>query len=112
MDSPEYLSYELLKKLKHAGFPFVKPFEGAEISFPTTEDVVSVMGQDYVRFDAEWYLIPQLSGIIKACGRRFDRIGINYATGGWRAFSINEKYADGATPEEAAAKLFLVRLLF
>lgn len=99
------ISYGLAKELEEAGFPqsgdFYSPKEGqpnaGNVFFrPFKEDTVNMI------------LLPTLSELIRACGEKFDcltKVGINY--GNWQAMSLASLLANGSTPEEAVAKLWL-----
>lgn len=88
------IPYELAQQLKDAGFPF-KP---AHCSF------------DKIIYFSEPKLEPTLSELIAACGDGF--YSLVYALeNDWRCFSEREgdyiDTADGKTPEEAVARLYL-----
>lgn len=88
------MTYELAKQLKDAGFP------QTGIHSPLT----------YHRGEDEPYE-PYLDELIKACGDGFYSLEQIPIKRGWRAIvfiSLEQHiYADGQTPEEAVAKLYL-----
>jgi len=115
------ISQELARELKEAGFPFIA-------------DLTMDCGVEHqnVPLDGHTYLLPNLSELIEACGYEFGslsasriiRDGQNKSRegtiGGWTALRFDyEKYGcgepgccpgcggDGATPEEAVARLWL-----
>lgn len=96
------MTYELTKKLKDAGFP-IKPYP-----FPGTDNLE----------EAEWYekYIPTLSELIEACGDEFMLTNETYRWEAWkgkiesmvRMGEGGANYeAEGSTPEEAVANLYI-----
>ena len=94
------MNYELIKKLKDAGFPVeTRPADNTDVSNGTH------------------YFIPTLSELIEACGEGLDsmfRIGELSQHGkkifdkGWYARNGDDSIdGTGATPEEAVANLWL-----
>lgn len=87
------MNYELAKKLKDAGFPQNCHF--------------------YMQDGVEEWCAPCLSELIEACGEDFEGlVKVPKEYGGWAAcksmMDFNyDKFANGTTPEEAVAKLYL-----
>lgn len=98
------IDYNLALKLKDAGFP-QKSSDNDCIYITASESLV-----DYKIWNGAY--VPTLSELIEACGDRFWRIQKNMIihNGQWSAVSNNPEgaeVANGATPEEAVAKLWL-----
>ncbi len=92
------MKYELVKKLKDAGFPmFMTDHENCDY-------------QQVEIFEGVAYHVPNLSELIDACGDRFEKL----TKFGNRFFAVGEKKAGYseityyAIPEEAVANLWLV----
>ncbi|MES2060245.1 MAG: hypothetical protein V4438_04410 [Patescibacteria group bacterium] len=71
------ISYELAKKLKDAGFPFLLlPFE----LFHQKERAIETLNG--IEIDSEFYRIPLLSELIEAIGENFWQL-LRYTVGFW-----------------------------
>lgn len=118
------MEYKLAKELKDAGFSFMTTTDDNKLYLAifTTKDIVDFHGRQLVKFDDEWFYVPTLSELIEACGERNDdeRLGTGEFTlwseegvweAGYKRISNDETYlhpeAQGKTPEEAVAKLWL-----
>jgi hypothetical protein len=82
------MNYELVKKLKDAGFPF--------------DFKESKMGDDT-------YTFPSFSELVKACGESFQMLTVRSPSVNrfFQAYSQENDTAEGKTPEEAIANLWL-----
>lgn len=106
------INYELAKQLKDAGFPQdLKDFTDIWISRCEGEIKIDVYDRENKYLSKnELYFTPKLSQLIEACGDKF--YSLVYALkDDWRCFSERDgdyiDTADGKTPEEAVAKLWL-----
>lgn len=105
------MTYELAKQLKDAGFPQVEVWE----SRCPCHEPWGMCGLG--AHDQPPSYMPSLSELIEACGDRFGSLNRNfhtfkYITKYWTAVvifqtSTNYLEAQGDTPEEAVAKLWL-----
>lgn len=115
------MTYELAKQLKDAGFP--QEGKGGWIDDKEPKELPSMPDWEGAVY------VPTLSELIEACGtvrkrkwvneiqpldfaiRHYDNGNIWRAGYMWDKFALDEKYkelwADGSTPEEAVAKLWL-----
>jgi hypothetical protein len=86
------MNYELCKKLKDAGFPFIEHHPN--------------MGMDnYLCFvDENGWKYPTLSELIEACGTC--QLSV-FADAKFSQAMSDKQIGEGATPEEAVAKLYL-----
>ena len=88
------MNYALAKELKDAGFPKSTPRFSDEFGRGQYTDDV-------------YY--PTLSELIESCGEKFESLRLEMGDGTglfWRAHSSLSR-ADGKTPEEAVARLWL-----
>lgn len=96
------MTYELAKELKEAGYPQREP------NSPEPHDRYCGYGLGFC-FDDGVYC-PSLSELIVACGDGFYSL-IYVMRNDWRCFSERDgdyiDIADGKTPEEAVARLYL-----
>ena len=97
------MNYTLAKQLKDAGFPQIRHYDIKDCEPEPLEDG-SYNKNDFIA-------IPTLSELIEACGDRFYSV-VRALPNDWRAFSDRDDAntiatADGSTPEEAVAKLWL-----
>jgi hypothetical protein len=101
------IPYEICAKLKRCGFPFKKPF--TEVGIPALDDAAEAMGQTFVRFDGEWYLMPTLEELIDELKEKFYALTyINDERGVWCAHDnriVKEGWGD--TPLIAVCNLWL-----
>lgn len=104
------MNYELAKNLKDSEFPL----KVASQADSNHHHEMFQYGKDSIGRDNTWWLEPSLSELIEACGeeitiqgtkkigyRAYNSANIDYETG------IYNENADGATPEEAVANLWL-----
>ena len=111
------MNYELIKKLKEAGFRQTGsgkyiPEKNAkeEVLLDDGEDKITEFRQE------DWVKVPTLSELIEACGASFDSLTFGnrmngtltgwFATGGEDPTEVYEEQGD--TPEEAVARLWLI----
>ena len=104
------MQYELAKELKDAGFP--------QLDYSCIlQDLEDVAIQDK-NDSSVWYYKPTLSELIEACGENFeltDCFGVLRDVESNKLWLARKHYGiekppelgDGATPEEAVAKLWL-----
>jgi hypothetical protein len=85
------MTYKLAKQLRDTGFPYKDP---------SVTDV---------EWDKDFFIVPDLSELIEACGDLFFDSLINCGEMGWKATTfVNHMNGQiGNTPEEAVAKLWL-----
>lgn len=104
------MTYELALSLKNKGFPQeLKDVVSENIYFDSNKEIVigafveSEVSEKMVK-------VPTLSELIEACGEEFEGILRNVTEGvfgrKWLASAGGYK-ADGSTPEEAVARLWL-----
>lgn len=87
------MKYDLAKRLKDAGFP--------------QENSVLISRGNGVGADFEYLSNPDLSYLIKMCGDNNFKLTADHK-GRWYSYSyINAVGAEGDTPEEAVAKLWI-----
>lgn len=107
------MTYELAKELKDAGFPQEKPLH---VFVKNKQGVFKSLDTKYIPAILEKTKIPTLSELIKACGDKIHGIGRynkGVYTDGWWAFGLLgdlnsfTSEAEGTTPEEAVARLWL-----
>jgi hypothetical protein len=105
------MNYELAKKLKEAGFPEAEMTEERELVHITERCVANNPAECTL-------IIPTLSELIEACGKRYIKIEKHYAKNPlqyisdekiiWFEASADDKdIHTGKTPEEAVASLYL-----
>ena len=85
------MTYELVLKLKNAGFPF--------------EFCPNIDNPKHDKLGCELQS-PTLEELIEACGNEFGYLAKRFS-GGWRASKKNSFKQDGKTSEEAVANLWL-----
>ncbi len=109
------ISYELAKKLADAGYPQAPTIGGGEFIMGDVEsDNTGIITTNSA-------YAPTLSELIEACGPAFDdlihrKVGIHYKNEweAWGSYTCCEehgegkKIAEGSTPLEAVANLWLV----
>jgi hypothetical protein len=100
------MTYNLAKKLKDAGFP-LNPKRDWDKS-----DWFWLPIDKMTKDDREKCYIPTLSELIKACGEKFDSLGLGKTEPKhWivksRNMDININIGGNKTPEEAVANLWL-----
>lgn len=99
------MKYDLALELYKNGFPQDGIYEDGRENFVIDDD--NIPEEDWIIF-----LNPTLSELIEACGSNFKKLW-RHSNGNWTAHAgtkINKDsfQKDGATPEEAVAKLWLV----
>jgi len=105
------MDYELCKKLKDAGFPYIQK----KVVFNLYEKVWKYVGGDEKNdpMATDPQIIPTLSELIEACGDKFNELIRYYQGDGFLACASGlgkdgMAIADeGKTPDEAVAKLWL-----
>lgn len=116
------MNYELAKELYRAGFPQRSKAEGGLVPVDSKEPILisgykleipeedrgSIEGSSWLSQGTRWVYVPTLSELIEACGEEFYALESGVKHGDWIA-KANEVgiYAEGPTPEEAVAKLWL-----
>lgn len=99
------INYDLAKRLKDAGFPFVRINGGDKFDRNGYFDFNPEGDQE---IGAQHFYVPTLSDLIEACGNRFVHLKRSHDSGSWYA----EAYGFGVcifcqSPEEAVANLYL-----
>lgn len=102
------MNYELLKKLKDAGFPFVELAKQAV----GNSDHCIMCGKKFIHIDGQVFLEPELFFLIEACGGNDFYLGkFPESFDGWKASNGYDRGFSlegiGSTPEEAVANLYL-----
>lgn len=114
------IPHSLAKELKEAGFlqrdwgDLYSVEAGHELMNVPQKLRASAAGIDI----GETSACPTLSELIEACGGRFSTLVKNDSkvalitkeyklTGAWIAASLDERFGEGSSPEEAAARLWL-----
>jgi hypothetical protein len=106
------MTYDLAKQLKDAGFP------QDEKDHTGQHWIDEICSYDHPTGDKNECLIPTLSELIEACGKRFRSLGYIDISEEWTALAFisavinDDKYSHmkqgkGKIPEEAVAKLWL-----
>ena len=108
------MNYELVKKLKEAGFQTKYVFIKDVLKQATKEDISNMkIGHIIKKGTSVEYRFPTLSEIIEKCGdnfislNRIEDTGYFHAKGQLELLASPVFYTEGSTPEEAVANLWL-----
>ena len=94
------MTYELALALKNAGFPQEDPYVKSVTI--TNENIHEILSK--VKGDCR---IPSLSELIEACGAEFYALWVRGDNTWFACKDLGDVGAEGSTPEEAVANLWL-----
>lgn len=100
------IDYELLKRLKNAGFLKKHKLFSEDNDLEGSRDFCTVCTKDEYEIAGGVMCIPTLSELIEACGNDFRNLFRDWHHGTWTA-STHSETATGTTPEEAVINLYL-----
>jgi len=99
------MNYELAKELKDAGFP-QQLWTGQSYYYEGGDNALLSDGFQENENVSDKIKIPTLSELIEACGEGAFML-LNKGDGTYWVAALNGKGAEGITPEEAVARLWL-----